>query len=391
MGRAVGVALALIASASLSFAPHAMATGAETRTDASPTAIAAPSTRAVGTGAPNASMWHANRSLPTGGGLQWARHQNPRSVKHAKAPPGLSRKRASFRRVAWTPPRLSFGALHGLQNADDALALKSSAAIVLDQDTGEVLFSKNERAVLPVASLTKLMTALVVLEAKQPLDQLLQVTDEAFDTEKRTRSRLVLGASLSRIELMHLALMASENRAAHTLGANYPGGPDAFVAAMNRRANELGMTQSKFVEPTGLSSRNQSSARDLAMLVKAAHQHRTIRDLSTSHGLDVEVAERAVHFRNTNGLIASPIWDIGLQKTGYISEAGRCLVMQAKLAGRKLVMVFLDSAGKHSRLGDAERVRRWLMQTASAPLQPTTASATPPTEAVAVTPTAPES
>jgi D-alanyl-D-alanine endopeptidase (penicillin-binding protein 7) len=168
--------------------------------------------------------------------------------------------------------------------------------------------------------------------------------------------------------MLHLALMSSENRAAHALGRSYPGGLQAFVAAMNEKARALGMHDTHYVEPTGLSSSNQSSARDLATLVKAAHEVPLIRELSTSPEYMVEVGNRAVQFRNTNGLVKSPEWEIGLQKTGYISEAGRCLVMQAKLAGRHLIMVFLDSAGKYSRIGDAERVRRWI--TASMPSVP---------------------
>ncbi len=161
--------------------------------------------------------------------------------------------------------------------------------------------------------------------------------------------------------MLHLALMSSENRAAHALGRTYPGGLARFVAAMNAKAQALGMNDTRYVEPTGLSSQNQSSARDLATLVKAAHEYRIIRELSTSPEYEVEVGNRAVQFHNTNGLVKSPTWDIGLQKTGYISEAGRCLVMQTKLAGRQLIMVFLDSAGKYSRIGDAERVRRWVI------------------------------
>jgi D-alanyl-D-alanine endopeptidase (penicillin-binding protein 7) len=166
------------------------------------------------------------------------------------------------------------------------------------------------------------------------------------------------------MDLMHLSLMASENRAAHALGRNHPGGLDGFVQAMNRKAAELGMRDTRFVEPTGLSSANQSSARDLAVLVKEAHKHELLRSLSTSPSYEVAVGERQLQFRNTNRLVDNPTWQIGLQKTGYISEAGRCLVMQAQLAGRKLIMVLLDSAGKYSRLGDAERIRRWLGDTA---------------------------
>lgn len=272
-------------------------------------------------------------------------------------------KRTSLRsravlRVA--PARPSFGQAYGLHAAADPLDLKSSVALVLDQETNEVLFSKNSQAVLPIASLTKLMTALVVSEAKLPLDEVLTISQDDVDTEKGSRSRLTVGTQLTRGEMLHLALMSSENRAAHALGRTYPGGLDVFVAAMNRKTIELGMANTRYVEPTGLSSRNQSSARDLATLVNAAHNYPLIRELSTSPEYQVAVGRRQLQFRNTNGLVRNPEWDISLQKTGYISEAGRCLVMQAKLAGRQLIMVFLDSAGKYSRIGDAERVRKWV-------------------------------
>jgi D-alanyl-D-alanine endopeptidase (penicillin-binding protein 7) len=269
-----------------------------------------------------------------------------------------------IRSVAVVPARPSYGQIAGLRSTQDALDLKSSAALVLDQETDEVLFSKNSEAVLPIASLTKLMTALVVTEAHQSLDEMLTITQDDVDTEKHSGSRLRVGTQLSRGEMMHLALMSSENRAAHALGRHYPGGLDAFVDAMNEKAKELGMSDTRYVEPTGLSSRNQSSARDLATLVKAAHAHQIIRDLSTSPEHQVAVGKRQLQFRNTNLLVRNPTWDIGLQKTGYISEAGRCLVMQAHLAGRKLILVFLDSAGKYSRIGDAERVRRWISESA---------------------------
>ena len=260
------------------------------------------------------------------------------------------------------PARPSFGQLYGLHNTADSLELKSSVALVLDSDTNEVLFSKNPQAVLPIASLTKLMTAVVVSEAKQPLTEQITINDEDIDTEKNSRSRLKVGTTLSREEMLHLALMSSENRAAHALGRSYPGGVDAFVAAMNRKALELGMNDTHYVEPTGLSSRNQSSARDLATLVQAAQEHPMIREFSTSPEYEVEVDNRPTQFRTTNALVRSPAWDIVLQKTGYITEAGRCLVMQAKMAGRRLTMVFLDSTGKYSRIGDAERVRRWVSE-----------------------------
>jgi D-alanyl-D-alanine endopeptidase (penicillin-binding protein 7) len=259
-----------------------------------------------------------------------------------------------------TPARLSFGQMAGLHGTPDPLDLRSSVALVVDKETDQVLFSKNSEAVLPIASITKLMTALVVVEARLPLDEPLTISQADVDTEKGSRSRLHVGTELTRGQMLHLALMSSENRAAHALGRHYPGGMAAFVEAMNRKALALGMHRTRYVEPTGLSSANQSSAMDLIVLVKAASEHQLIRELSTSSDARVAVGRRELEFRNTNGLIRNPGWDIGLQKTGYISEAGRCLVMQAQLAGRQLIMVLLDSAGRYSRIGDAERLRSWV-------------------------------
>jgi serine-type D-Ala-D-Ala endopeptidase (penicillin-binding protein 7) len=300
-------------------------------------------------------------SLPTSVSAA-AQHKSAKKKPTAAKSTSAARKRAASR-VAERP---SFGQVAGLRGTEDSLDLKSSVALVLDQDTNEVLFSKNPDAVLPIASITKLMTAMVVTDAKLPLDETLTVSQDDVDTEKGSRSRLRVGTQLTREEMLHLALMASENRAAHALGRHYPGGLSAFVSAMNAKAALLGMSDTRYVEPTGLSSRNQSSARDLATLVRAAHEIEIIRTLSTSPEYVVEVGHRAMQFRNTNGLVRNATWDIGLQKTGYISEAGRCLVMQAKMAGRQLIMVFLDSAGKYSRLGDAERVRRWVTAVAPA-------------------------
>ena len=259
-----------------------------------------------------------------------------------------------------TPPKLSFGQIAGLHSALDPLSLKSSVALVIDQDTQEVLFSKNDHAVLPIASLTKLMTGVIISSANLPMDEVLTVTQDDVDTEKNSSSRLRVGASLTRGELLHLALMSSENRAAHALGRTYPGGLQTFVGLMNAQAKLLGMKDTRYVEPTGLSSLNQSSAQDLATLVNAAHADPVMRELTTSSGYQVAVGRQTLQYNNTNRLVKSPNWDIGLQKTGYISEAGQCLVMQTKIAGRKLIMVFLDSAGKFSRIADAERVRHWV-------------------------------
>ena len=281
-------------------------------------------------------------------------------VKHKVSTAAVSARRKSVVRVDAVPARPSFGQLAGLHATQDALDLKSSVALVVDQDTHEVLFSKNDQAVLPIASLTKLMTGVIVSEARLPMDEMITITQDDVDTEKGSRSRLRVGAMLSRGELLHLALMSSENRAAHALGRTYPGGLSAFVSLMNAKARMLGMKDTRYVEPTGLSSGNQSSAQDLATLVSVAYQDPVLREFSTSPGHQVEVGKQTLQYNNTNRLVKNPEWDIGLQKTGYISEAGQCLVMQARIAGRKLIMVFLDSAGKLSRLGDAERVRRWV-------------------------------
>ena len=292
-----------------------------------------------------------------------AAHPSAGAKSHNKkvaAKARVSKKHATVRVAAVVPKVPSFGQLAGLHGAHDALDLKSSVAFVVDQDTQEVLFRKNELAVLPIASITKLMTGLLISEAKLPMDELITISQEDVDTEKGSSSRLRVGTVLSRGELLHLALMASENRAANALGRTYPGGLPVFVGLMNARAKMLGMADTSYVEPTGLSSKNQSSARDLATLVNFAYGDPTLRELSTSTGHQVAVGKRTLQYNNTNRLVKNPAWEIGLQKTGYISEAGQCLVMQAKVAGRKLIMVFLDSTGKLTRIADAERVKRWV-------------------------------
>jgi D-alanyl-D-alanine endopeptidase (penicillin-binding protein 7) len=267
-----------------------------------------------------------------------------------------NKKKAAAQR---RPLRPSEGQLAGLHRADDPLDLKSSVALVVNQDTEEVLFEKNTHAVLPIASITKLMTALVTVEANLPLDEEL-VVSQGEVVRAAVRSNLRPGVKLSRDEALHLALMSSENRAAQLLGRTYPGGLDAFVEAMNAKARMLDMSDSHFADPTGLSAENRSSASDLVKLVKAAYEHEVIRAHSVSGELALPVGKRTVRYGNTNRLTANPEWDIGLQKTGYISAAGRCLVMQAVVEGQRVVMVLLDSVGKYSRLGDAQRIRDWL-------------------------------
>lgn len=238
--------------------------------------------------------------------------------------------------------------------------LKSRAAIVVRADNGEVLYRKNSDRDLPIASITKLMTAMVVLDAGQSLDERLKITNDDIDRLRNTHSRLAVGTALTRRELMILALMSSENRAASALLRNYPGGKKAGVTAMNRKAREIGMVSAKFVEGTGLSGDNRSSPVDLVRLVKAADAYPEIREFSTTTQYDVKVGRHAQVFRNTNPLVKSEEWRIGLTKTGFLNEAGRCLVMQAQIAGMPVIFVLMDSVGKLTRVGDANRVRQWL-------------------------------
>jgi len=251
------------------------------------------------------------------------------------------------------------GANHASSSAQK-LSLRSAAAIIQDQETGEILYGKNASTVTPIASITKLMTAMVVLDAHPDLNETITISSEDMDSLKGTHSRLKPGASLSRDELLRVALMASENRAAAALGRTYPGGFDVFVRAMNHKAQMLGMNDSRFGDATGLSSANVSSAEDLLKLVRAAHQYELIRSYTTMTGHEVHVAGRPLAYRNTNRLVSNESWNIGLSKTGFTNDAGRCLVLQAKLAERKVIIVLLDSWGKLSRIGDANRVRAWL-------------------------------
>jgi D-alanyl-D-alanine endopeptidase (penicillin-binding protein 7) len=258
------------------------------------------------------------------------------------------------------PAMRTAGDMAGLHKTQDPLSLRSSVAFVLDQNSHEVLFEKNANVALPIASITKLMTGLIVVEANQNLDETLVITNDDVDRHKYSSSRLPVGARMTRNNLLHIALMSSENRAASALGRNYPGGINGFVAAMNAKARELGMNDTQFVDSSGLSSRNVSSARDLAKLVAYAHQKPLLRQYSTDPNWVVEASGRPMRYSNTNYLVALPDWNIGLQKTGFINEAGRCLVMQAMIQGRNVIMVFLDSKGKMSRTADAGRMRRWL-------------------------------
>lgn len=247
--------------------------------------------------------------------------------------------------------------------------LKSSSVFIVDRSDSSVIYSRHSDVAMPIASITKLMTALVVLDAKQPLDEPIQITQSDRDLPKAAFSRLSVGTVLSRGDLMHLALMSSENRAAHALGNNYPGGMPAMVRAMNAKAVSLGMNSAHFVDPTGLSSQNVASPEDLSKLVIAASQNPTIREFSTDPHYSVRVRRRLVEFRNTDNLVANPTWKIIVQKTGYITEAGKCLVMEAIIEGRSVVIVLLDSLGKYTRVADAKRIKTWMETSATSRVQ----------------------
>jgi serine-type D-Ala-D-Ala endopeptidase (penicillin-binding protein 7) len=260
-------------------------------------------------------------------------------------------------------------------NAKVDLQLKSRSVVVVDETDASVLYAKKANVVVPIASITKLMSALVVLESGEPLDELIEIAAADRDVKYGSGSRLAVGSELMREDLLHLALMSSENRAAHALGRAHPGGMAKFVRAMNAKAKALGMTTARFADPTGLSNKNVSSASDLVKLVMAASEHPLIRRYSTSQSHVVQVGRQMLEFRNTNTLVNKDDWDIALQKTGYTSEAGQCLVMKTMIRERPVVMVFLNSFGKLTRVAEARRIRKWMERSASGPQLASTARA----------------
>ncbi|MBB1596817.1 D-alanyl-D-alanine endopeptidase [Achromobacter sp. UMC46] len=317
--------------------------------------------------APPKSSSTAKKAPPKGGKQVAAKGTPPKkgaaAGKNGTPKPSRGQRTAAAASAAMPPPAVSVRA--------EAAALRSSTAYVQDLETSTVLFAKNENVVRPIASISKLMTAVVVVDANLPMDEMLEITDDDVDGLKHTTSRLRVGTKLSRGDMLHLALMSSENRAANALGRHYPGGLPAFVAAMNAKALSLGMSSTHFIEPTGLSSNNVSSPHDLARLLRAASQRPLIHRYSTDTEYDVEINNRTQTFRNTNLLVRKPDWDIKVSKTGYINEAGECLVMLARINGRDLAIVLLDSQGKLSRIGDAVRIRRIVQsEVALASIQP---------------------
>ncbi|MDI1363037.1 D-alanyl-D-alanine endopeptidase [Methylotenera sp.] len=267
---------------------------------------------------------------------------------------GVKKSRVHVQKVSMIVPRAYDGS--------GPLELASSKALVINQLTGEIIYAKNTSQSTPIASVTKLMTAMVMLDAHLPMDDLLFIGDEDVDYIKRTHSRLNVGTQLTRGELLQLALMSSENRAASALARNYPGGIGAFMVAMNRKADVLGMKSTRFYDATGLDSNNVSTAEDLVKMVNAAYHYPEIRQVTTTASQEITLygRENPINFVNTNSLVRGSDWVIGLSKTGFINEAGRCLVMQAEISGQPMIIVLLDSAGKQSRIGDANRIRKWI-------------------------------
>lgn len=297
-----------------------------------------------------------------------------KSVAHKSKAAQVSKKAKSSRlaRKKTTIVAASRSASQWKETQD--LAVRSGSALVVDQTGGGALFHKNASAVMPIASITKLMTAMVVLDSSPNLKASITITDDDVDTLRGSRSRLHVGSVMSREVALLLALMSSENRAAHALARNYPGGMPAFIAEMNVKAQALGMRDTHFEDPTGLTSSNVSTANDLAKMVVAAYRYPLIREFTTTSEATVDVAGRDLAYRNTNPLVKSAAWDVGLSKTGYIHEAGKCLVMQARVADKPVVIVLLDSAGKQTRVGDANRIKRWMESTHASRKAPTHAA-----------------
>jgi len=304
-------------------------------------------------------------SLVSGGEVLAVEKNKAGSVAKSASSPAKNKKVAAGNRNAKSakPGEARKTSANARQSEERQLDVKSGAALVVEQGGDGALFQKNANVVAPIASITKLMTAMVVLDGTPDLQATITITDEDVDYLRGSRSRLQVGAAMTRETALLLALMSSENRAAHALARHYPGGMPAFLAAMNVKAQSLGMRDTHFEDPTGLTSSNVSTALDLAKMVSAAYRYPLIREFSTTPDATVEVGSRPLVFRNTNPLVKNASWDVGLSKTGYIHEAGKCLVMQARVADRPVVIVLLDSAGKLTRVGDANRIKRWMENT----------------------------
>lgn len=292
------------------------------------------------------------------------KHKAKAPVAKAKAAPVAKKTGHPVQAASKKPAVRAVAASRAVPSQDvRQLAVQSAAALVLDQNAGDALYQKNANQVVPIASITKLMTAMVVLDSAPSLHTPITISDDDVDTLRGSRSRLHVGSVMSRQYALLLALMSSENRAAHALARNYPGGMPAFLSAMNIKAQSLGMRDTHFEDPTGLTSNNVSTANDLAKMVVAAHRYPLIREFTTTSEATVDIGGRPMAYHNTNPLVKSAAWDVGLSKTGYINEAGKCLVMQARVADKPVVIVLLDSVGKQTRVGDANRIKRWMEST----------------------------
>ncbi len=287
---------------------------------------------------------------------------NSGGLKSSTVKPSNAPKARSTAGVAVAGVAAAGVAAAGVATAGSISAVRSNVVLVQDLSSNTTLFSRNDEIARPIASITKLMTAIVIVDANQSMSDMIEVTTSDIDTVKHSRSRLPVGTKLSRSDMMHLALMSSENRAANALGRNYPGGMSAFVAAMNQKAKQLGMTQSRFVEPTGLSSENVASPRDLVKLLQASASRPAIRQYTTDIQHEVRTSGHATLFRNTNMLVMNPTWEIKVSKTGYINEAGQCLVMMARINNRDMAIILLNADGKGTRVGDAVKIKQWVQQ-----------------------------
>jgi D-alanyl-D-alanine endopeptidase (penicillin-binding protein 7) len=349
LGAAFGVPTFAVAASASATPASAHGKGKHNRHDV----VAKKVAQSTRNGAVHASSSvHGRHMVRTGAIRTAAANEVPRGSRHA-------RRHGVLHQVAFAPTARAFN----MQEMHDGPALRSSVAYVIDENTSSPLIDKNSSAVVPIASISKLMTAMVTLDAKLPLDDMMMVTDEDRDYEKGSGSRLSVGSKLSREDMLHIALMSSENRAAAALSRYYPGGRPAFMVAMNKKAHDLGMLDTHFDDPTGLNFHNVSSAHDLVKMVEAAYKYPLIRQFSTAQSYEVNTGRARLQYNSSNALVHSAAWDIGLQKTGFINEAGECMVMQTTIQSRPVVIVLLDSVGKYSRVADAQRVRSWLIQT----------------------------
>ena len=322
-------------------------------------------------------FWRSEREpLPEAAGpvLDVPRQQAPPAPRPVESPPtgaqapppgdaqvddGAAPEQAYEPALSSSDSNLSFARRAGLHRAANPLQLTASAALAVDATSGDVVYGRNEQAILPIASLTKLLAGIVLLEAKLPMSQRIRITRDDVDTLRYSRSRLRVGTSLTRSEALRLALMSSENRAAHALARTYPGGVPAFVAQMNHKAAQLGMDHSRFVDPTGLSNQNRATAGNVATLVVAASKYPLLRSYSTTRRHVAVFGSRRLQYLNSNRLVRQSGWTIQLQKTGYIVEAGQCLAMLTRVRGRPVVLVLLDAGSFATRTEDARRLQRW--------------------------------